>query len=481
LQPTLAVALRILRQVDFRVAIGPGIDLGGQADQLLVTTFRIADLPGTQVQRYVALAVLRLIPFLGLVLSLLAAVAVYVHRRVVRTFRLGRTGRRVLAIGLALSLVSAVLSRVCEGRPWSGLLEPVGLLAFAVALALLFVLLPLALLQLGWGVGRALGARCAPRAAAAREPRRVSEPTERARAVEPSASTPDPSGASLSTRRSFLEQASVGTALAAGLGLSLYGTYIGRRNYVLEEQWVRISGLPTALDGFVLAQLSDVHIGLFVGPAELAVAEDLVRAVQADLVVITGDLIDHDARYAPLLERFAARLTSHAPHGAVAIPGNHDYYTGIDETVAALERAGVQVLRNQGTLIGPPNSELLLLGLDDVWGPRVDPRSQGPDLNRAMASVPNAASKPRILLCHNPVYFSHAAGRVALQLSGHTHGGQIYLGQGLTSHLLGHPYLSGRYRLRGTDLYVNRGFGTAGPPARLGSRPEVTRIVLTAR
>jgi hypothetical protein len=124
-----------------------------------------------------------------------------------------------------------------------------------------------------------------------------------------------------------------------------------------------------------------------------------------------------------------------------------------------------------------------LLGVDDVWGRRF---SLGPDLNAALASLPTLAgsaaaarSLPRVLLCHNPSFFEESAPRVGLQLSGHTHGGQINLVVRPADWLLKNGWVAGLYHERGSQLYVNRGFGTAGPPARIGAPPEVTRIVLT--
>jgi predicted MPP superfamily phosphohydrolase len=108
-------------------------------------------------------------------------------------------------------------------------------------------------------------------------------------------------------------------------------------------------------------------------------------------------------------------------------------------------------------------------------------------LQRAVAALPQLGGKwapaldlPRVLLCHNPSFFSEAAGQVALQLSGHTHGGQVNFGLRPADYVLPGGWVAGRYDLRGSALYVNRGFGTVGPPARLGSPPEVTRIVLSA-
>ncbi len=202
-----------------------------------------------------------------------------------------------------------------------------------------------------------------------------------------------------------------------------------------------------------------------------------MRRARPDLLILTGDLIDHDPRCADLLGRFVRRLGAYARDGVVAIPGNHDYYTGIEAVRAAITGAGATMMINEGRVIGDAGAGFALLGLDDLYGPRSDARSPGPDLDRAIATVP--ADLPRVLLCHNPQFFPSAAGKVALQLSGHTHGGQINFGLPAARVVLGHSFIAGGYRLGETSLYVNRGFGTAGPPARIGAPPEVSRIILT--
>ena len=126
-----------------------------------------------------------------------------------------------------------------------------------------------------------------------------------------------------------------------------------------------------------------------------------------DLLIPTGDLIDHDPRYADLLGRFVRRPGAYARDGVVAIPGNHDYYTGIEAVRAAITGAGATMMTNEGLVIGDAGAGFALLGLDDLYGPRSDARSPGPDLDRAIASVP--ADLPRVLLRHNPQFFPRAS------------------------------------------------------------------------
>jgi predicted MPP superfamily phosphohydrolase len=273
----------------------------------------------------------------------------------------------------------------------------------------------------------------------------------------------------------FLERAATGGALLLGGGSAAYGALFGRRDFRIETVPVRIAGLPRALDGYTIVQISDIHFGLYVRDDELRIAADLIRRARPDLVVLTGDLVDHDAACAPFLGRLIRRLEGAARHGIAAIPGNHDYYTGVEVVLDTARRAGASVLVNEGRVFGDAGGAFALLGVDDVWTRR---EGRGPDLARAIATVPR--DLPRVLLCHNPSFFPEAADHVALQLSGHTHGGQINLGHAVTGLVLPHGYVAGLYPRGDAQLYVNRGFGTAGPPSRVLSPPEITRVVLVA-
>ncbi len=419
---------------------------------------------------------LRFLIFALLFAAILAGASSYLHRRLVRSFDLGPRSRRALAGVLGVSAALSVGLRALGWVP-RHLLAPAAIVAFMILLAAVFAAVLLGGIDLGLLLAkrfarsrRRLLARAAPEAStasAAPSPAPAPEPA----IAEPPAPLPDVS------RRSFLARATAGSAIFVGVSSSMYGTLIGRHDYMIEDVPVRIPGLSRRLDGFTIVQLSDIHVGTFVGEVELRAAEDLVRRARPDLVILTGDLIDHDPRCADTLGRFVRRLTALSRHGVVAIPGNHDYYTGLDAVRAAVTGAGATMLVNDGRLIGDAGAGFALLGVDDVFGPRSDARSAGPDLDRAVAAVP--AEVPRVLLCHNPQFFPQAAGRVALQLSGHTHGAQLNFGFLPARLVLGHPFIAGGYRLGDTSLYVNRGFGTVGPPARIGAPPEVSRIILT--
>jgi predicted MPP superfamily phosphohydrolase len=183
--------------------------------------------------------------------------------------------------------------------------------------------------------------------------------------------------------------------------------------------------------------------------------------------------VDFDAAYIPMMVRALVGLS--ARDGVKTILGNHDYYAGASKITAALEAAGIDSLVNAGRVIrAGDGGGFALLGVDDAWGGRAG--GPGPKLQRALDMVP--ADAPRILLSHQPSTVDYWAGKVALQLSGHTHGGQI--NPGFRPADLFMRYVAGRYERNGTTLYVNRGFGVVGPPARVGAPPEVTKIVLVS-
>lgn len=283
---------------------------------------------------------------------------------------------------------------------------------------------------------------------------------------------PAPRGGAI-TRRQLVEGTG-GVALFGATGSLLgWGMVRGRHAFELCEVPVRIPGLPRALDGYVIAQVSDIHAGALVGERELDEGLALVRVARPDLVVVTGDLVDFDPAFAPLVARKLADVPTR--DGIVAILGNHDYYAGAESVLSAVRRAGIDALVDEGRLLrARDGGGFALLGVDDRVAPRYG--GSGPRLDKALSMVP--PDRPRILLSHQPPTVERWAGQVALQLSGHTHGGQINPGFRPADLLL--KYVAGRYDVGGTTLYVNRGFGTVGPPSRIGAPPEVTRFVLVA-
>jgi predicted MPP superfamily phosphohydrolase len=280
--------------------------------------------------------------------------------------------------------------------------------------------------------------------------------------------------APLAERREALEKIGGAVAFAATGAAFGWGTIRSRFEWKVEEVPIKLARLPRALDGFTIVQISDLHVGTFVGERELALGLGLVDRVRPDLVVVTGDIVDSDPRFVPMAARSLGALE--AREGVVCIPGNHDYYTGAQAVLEGMRRAGLDVLLNRGKVIAAADGGFALLGVDDMWSQSMR-WGMGPDLDRALSMVP--ADLATVLLAHQPRFAAIASqSRVDLQLSGHTHGGQI--NPGFRPIDLFYRYVAGRYDVGSTQLYVNRGFGTVGPPTRIGAPPEITKIVLVA-
>jgi predicted MPP superfamily phosphohydrolase len=228
---------------------------------------------------------------------------------------------------------------------------------------------------------------------------------------------------------------------------------------------------PDALDGFRIVQISDVHIGPLLGRrfAEALVAR--VNALEPDLVAITGDLVDGSVRrLAAAVEPFA-RLR--ARHGVFFVTGNHDHYSNAEAWVRHLRGLGLRVLRNERVRIGGDAAAFDLIGVDDHHGDWIG--GGGEDLPRALHGRDRGC--PAVLLAHDPSTFKRASALgVDLQLSGHTHGGQIWPFGVLVR--LAIPFVAGRYRRHGAELYVSRGTGFWGPPMRLFAPAEIGELVL---
>jgi predicted MPP superfamily phosphohydrolase len=368
--------------------------------------------------------------------------------------------RRAVALGLAAFVVvdrCTDLIVVHQHNAAAGVAHAAFVL---VMTTLILSAIPVALIHAAARTGE-------PKLEAPPVPARTGEPKLEAPPV------PAPSTSNAMTRRQVVEGLG-GTAVFAATGSMLgWGMVVGRHAFELVDVPLRIPGLPRVLDGYVIAQVSDLHTGAFIGERELEEGLSLVRRARPDLVVVTGDVVDFDPVYAPLAARRLAELP--ARDGVTAILGNHDQYAGGDKVTAALRGAGVDVMRNTGKVVRPGDGGgFALLGVDDVsFGRRGD---LGPRLDLALAAV--APDLPRILLSHQPVTVDLWPGRVAAQLSGHTHGGQINPGFSPLGLLM--KYVAGAYSVGGTTLYVNRGFGTVGAPSRIGAPPEVTRFVLVA-
>ncbi len=274
-------------------------------------------------------------------------------------------------------------------------------------------------------------------------------------------------------RRQFLKSAGV---IMAGSVLMCTGTYSYAKS--IEPQWlvvdkvtVPIDKLAPTFEGFKIVQLSDIHLHPFVTIDFVKEAIAMVNALQPDLVVLTGDYVLAGAE--SIFELAPALAGLNAKYGVFTILGNHDLWTNDTTIIHGFETERVPVLRNSGLSIQVGKETLYLAGIDDVW-------SGQPDLQTALDGHRN--QNLSILLAHEPDIADSTAqdGRVDLQLSGHTHGGQVRV-PGLGALILppfGQKYDQGLNKVNGMWVYTNRGIGVINPPIRVNCPPEITELTL---
>jgi predicted MPP superfamily phosphohydrolase len=276
------------------------------------------------------------------------------------------------------------------------------------------------------------------------------------------------------SRRQFLTRATGGAALAIGSGSVVTGMASARGEHTVVDVEVKLAKLPRALDGFTIVQLSDLHTGMTIDRAFVQRVVDHANRLSPDLIALTGDLVD--GKVEDLRGEVAPLAQLRARHGVFAITGNHEYYSGADAWIAEITRLGARYLRNQRVAIGEGAASFDLAGVDDHsaegWP------GHGEDLPAALAG--RDPSRALVLLAHQPRQVRRAARHgVDLQLSGHTHGGQIWPWHYIARIQQG-GLLAGRYEVEGTQLYVTRGCGYWGPPVRLLAPLEITRVILRA-
>ncbi|MEU8621685.1 metallophosphoesterase [Streptomyces sp. NPDC048623] len=404
---------------------------------------------------------------LVVVLGLLAAVHWYLWRRLVRDLTVaGGVARRV---GTAVVVVLPVLSvgALVSGRAGAPfVLEQVlawpGFLWLAV---LLYVTLALAVTEPLRPLLRRLLARRAPAAVPAPEPEPVLVPA----AVEAPAATEAPEAPDLS-RRLFVNRVVSGTAAAVAVGTVGHGTYGVLRGPRVKRVTVPLAKLPRAAHGYRIAVVSDIHLGPILGRAHTQRIVDTINATQPDLVAVVGDLVDGTVENLGPAAEPLARLR--ARDGSFFVTGNHEYFSGADAWVDHVRELGLHPLRNARVEIG---AGFDLAGVDDVAG---ESEGHGPDFGRALGD--RDRSRTAVLLAHQPIVIDDAVRHgVDLQLSGHTHGGQLWPGSLIAE--LANPTVAGLERYGDTQLYVSRGAGAWGPPVRVGAPSDITVVELASK
>lgn len=273
-------------------------------------------------------------------------------------------------------------------------------------------------------------------------------------------------------RRQFLAQILAGAAGVLGLTLSGYGVWSAVRPVEIKRVPIRLKKLPESMRGLRLVQLSDMHVGLTIGQDFVLDVVRKVNALNPDIVAITGDLIDGSVE--DLGNAIAPLGDIRAALGTYFVTGNHEYYSGADSWLEFLRTLGVHPLRNEHVEVHRNGDCIHLAGVDD-WTAHQFGNGHGADLARAVNG--RDTTKPVVLLAHQPVQFAEAREHgVDLQISGHTHGGQIFPFGVLTR--LVQPFLSGLHRRGDSQIYVSSGTGYWGPPMRIAAPAEITLIEL---
>ncbi|MGD9531142.1 metallophosphoesterase [Pseudonocardia sp.] len=373
--------------------------------------------------------------FVAVVLTVLVLMHGYVYLRAVHGVFPTRRGRLAGGAVVALLAVATVAAFVTRRTPDVSAVVPyVGYVWLGV---LLYVVLLLAVGELV-RLGLFLGGR---------------------RGLDPS-------------RRRLLSAVVAGTAVAGAVAAIGYGILAARRVRV-ERREIVLDRLDPAFDGFTIAAVSDIHLGPFVDGGDLARIVATINREAPDAVAVVGDLVDGGV--ADLGPAAAPLRDLAAP--AYFVTGNHEYFSDAADWVAYLPTLGVRVLRNSRETLRRGDAVLHIAGCDDRTAATSGVVGHGFDLDAALHG--RAPDEPVVLLCHQPVMVDRAArAGVDLQISGHTHGGQLWPITHVA--LIDQPVLSGLVRVGPTWLYVTRGTGFWGPPARVGSPPEITVLVLRA-
>ena len=256
---------------------------------------------------------------------------------------------------------------------------------------------------------------------------------------------------------------------------SAIGFYNARRRAPVVSVDVPIDNLPAALDGFTIAQISDIHVGPTIKRHYVERIVAAVNGLEPELIAVTGDVVDGTVPNLADHTRPLAGLS--ARHGTFLVTGNHEYYSGADKWIAEFRRLGLTVLLNQHVVLNHDGAQAVVAGVTDYGAGSFDPAHRS-DPAKAISGAPDDATV-RVLLAHQPRSATAAAeAGFTLQLSGHTHGGQFLPWNFFVR--LQQPFVSGLVKFNGLWVYTSRGTGYWGPPKRLGAPSEITLVRLVA-
>ncbi len=275
------------------------------------------------------------------------------------------------------------------------------------------------------------------------------------------------------SRRQAISRLFAGAAAILGLGASAVGVVSALSPVAVKRVRVAIDRLSKSASGMRIVQISDVHVGPTIGKDFIEDIVGRINALNPDVVAITGDLVDGSVEELAMHVAPLAKLQ--AKHGVYFVTGNHEYYSGVDEWIAHLEKLGIKVLRNERVRIGGEHG-FDLAGIHDHSSSGYG-RGHGSDLKKALDG--RDEERACVLLAHQPrgIELADELG-VDLQLSGHTHGGQMFPWNFAVR--LQQPFVAGLHRLRRAQIYVSKGTGYWGPPMRVGAPAEITEIELVS-
>jgi predicted MPP superfamily phosphohydrolase len=414
-----------------------------------------------------------------LALAAVAGLYWYVWRRLVRDTTSGpglarRAGTVVFVAGPVLMIAAVAAERAGAPFRLQQVLAWPGFLWMALSIYLLLgvvageVVRPL--------LRRVMERRAAPSAAVpqpapVRHPAPVPHPepvpTGAAAPQEPSPAEP-PRPVTTPSRRLFVSRAVGGAAAAVALGTVGHGTYGVLRGPRVKRVTVPLAKLPRSAHGYRIAVVSDIHLGPTLGRDFCRRVVDTINSTQPDLIAVVGDLVDGSVKDLGPAAAPLARLR--ARHGSYFVTGNHEYYSGAAQWVREVRELGLHPLENARTAMAGFD----LAGVNDVAG---ESEGHGPDFGRALGDRDTARAV--VLLAHQPVQIHDAVKHgVDLQLSGHTHGGQLWPGNYIAE--LANPTVAGLERYGDTQLYVSRGAGAWGPPTRVGAPSDITVVELAS-
>lgn len=405
--------------------------------------------------------------FFVVAVALAASIQVYLWWRLVRSTTLPGRWRRVGTVALVVAFLLSVGSMWFGtelNTEWGWLTAP-GYVWVAVMFYLLLVLLALEVPLL---VGQRLADRRARARAARPAPVPVSVGAGGAGGDEQASGPDEPDhdpGRRLLLRR--------GAAITAGLvavGVTGFGVARAYSPPRVRRVAVPLARLDPRADGLRVVVLGDIHVGPLLGTGQVERMVERVNDLGADVVTVVGDMVSSEPER--VRESLLPLTRMRARYGTYYVTGNHEYYVGHDDWAEVAADLGLRVLRNERVEITHRGAALDLAGVNDVVGEQAgDP----PDYAAALGD--RDPSRPVVLMAHQPVAVREAARYgVDLQLSGHTHGGQLYPFDFLVG--LQQPVVSGLAEVDGTQVYVTNGVGFWGPPVRVGADPEITLLTL---